>query len=96
MSSPLDNEVHNLTQIVTKLDDFMLSTNQHNFGVADQYNLGSSDKNSWKITSSMEDHLINIHVKDLLSNTIAVDRRIEVHPSLMPIDQQHPTKLEIV
>ncbi|CAC5386341.1 unnamed protein product [Mytilus coruscus] len=38
----------------------------------------------------MEDHLINIHVEDPLSNIIAVDRQIEIHPSLMPIDQQHP------
>ena len=44
-------------------------------------------KKSWKITSSMEDHPININVEDLLSNTIAVNRQIEVHPSLMPIDQ---------
>ena len=35
MSSPLDNEVHNFTQIVTKLADVMLSTNQHNRGLAD-------------------------------------------------------------
>ena len=53
MSSPLDYELHNLTQLVTKLDDVMLSTNQHNFGLADQYNLGSSDK---KI---MEDYQFN-------------------------------------
>ena len=51
---------------------------------AEQYNLGSSDQ------IIMEDHMINVHVEDLLSNTIAVDRQIGIHPSLMPIDQQHP------
>ncbi|CAC5399257.1 unnamed protein product [Mytilus coruscus] len=40
----------------------------------------------------MEDHLINIHVEDPLSNIIAVDCQIEIPPGLMPIDQQHPHK----
>ena len=53
MSSPLDNEVHNLAQLVTKLADVMLSTNQHNRGLADQYKLGSSDQ------IIMEDHQFN-------------------------------------
>ena len=53
MNSHLDNEVHNLTQIVTRLADVMFSTNQHNRGLTDQYNLGSSDQ---KI---MEDHQFN-------------------------------------
>ena len=53
MSSPLDNEVHNFTQIATKLTDVMLSTNQHNRGLSDQYNLSSSDQ------IIMEDHQFN-------------------------------------
>ena len=71
MSRPLDNEEHNLAQIVTKLADIMLSTNQHSRGLTDQYNLGSYDQ------IIMEDHLINIHMEDLLSNTFAVDRLID-------------------
>ena len=35
MSRPLDNEGHNLAQIVTKLADIMLSTNQHSRGLTD-------------------------------------------------------------
>ncbi|CAC5408679.1 unnamed protein product [Mytilus coruscus] len=86
----LENEVRNLTQIVTKLADVMLSTNQRNRGLADQYNLGPSDQ------YNRGDHQINGRSPDQytrgrsLSNIIAVGRQIEIHPSLMPIDQQHP------
>ena len=52
--------------------------------------LSTNHYNRLEITRSIEDHLINIHVEDPLSNIIAVDRQIEMHPSLMPIDQQHP------
>ncbi|CAC5371466.1 unnamed protein product [Mytilus coruscus] len=53
MNSPLENKVRNLTQIVTKLADVMLSTYQRNRGLADQHNLGPSNP------YSREDHQIN-------------------------------------
>ncbi|CAC5376678.1 unnamed protein product [Mytilus coruscus] len=42
--SPLENEMRNLTQIVTKLADVMLSTDQRYRGLTDQYNRGNSDQ----------------------------------------------------
>ena len=40
----------------------------------------------------MGDHLIDIHVEDPHINIIVVDRQVEIHSSVMPIDQQHPNQ----
>ena len=44
MSSPLENEMRYLTQIVTKLAGFMVSTNLRYHWLADQYNVGPSNQ----------------------------------------------------